>query len=93
VDDSDGGQTIGLPDFSNGVELKTIYGASSENTISKHIGKSKKKAGLSAIVIDISENNNPDDAKAIEYVRRSIARHNIKFPIYVLKHDGDISAI
>ncbi len=90
---NDEGLTIGLPDLSNGVELKTIYEASSENTISKHIGKSKKKSGLSAIVVDVSENNNLDDAKAIEYVRKSIARHNIKFPIYVLKHDGNIFAI
>ena len=87
------GLTAGLPDLSSGIELKTVYKAASENTINKHIGNSKKKEGLTAIVLDVSENNKLDDQKAIEFARKSTSRHKITVDVYVLKHDGDIVAI
>ena len=87
------GSTAGLPDLSSGIELKTVYKAASENTINKHIGNSKKKEGLTAIVLDVSENNKLDDQKAIEFARKSSSRHKITADVYVLKHDGDIVAI
>lgn len=87
------GSTTGLPDLSNGIELKTVYKAASENTISKHIGNCKKKDGLTAIVLDVSENTHLDDSRAIEFARRSVSRHGIGVAVYVLKHDGSLTAI
>ena len=90
---NDDGTTTGLPDLMNGIELKTVYKASSENTVRKHIGKCKGKDGLKAIVVDVSENPNMDDATALIYVRRSFTRHKFKKPVYLLSHDGSLMAI
>lgn len=59
----------------------------------KHIGNCKKKDGLTAIVRDVSENTHLDDSRAIEFARRSVSRHSIGVAVYVLKHDGNLTAI
>ena len=35
-------QIVGLPDLDTGLEIKNVFSAKSENTISKHIGTAKK---------------------------------------------------
>ena len=82
----------GYPDLDTGLEIKNVSSATSENTISKHIGKSKKKANLAQIVIDVSENENLTDEKAEEYVANSLRRHRLNSALLV-HHDGTIATV
>ena len=82
----------GYPDLDTGLEIKNVSSATSENTISKHIGKSKKKANLAQIVIDVSENENLTDEKAEEYVANSLRRHGLNSALLV-HHDGTIATV
>ena len=55
IDDS-----AGLPDLANGYEMKTLFSASSSNTIDTHLKRSSKK-GASAVVFDNCENAGMSD--------------------------------
>ncbi|MDD7583844.1 MAG: hypothetical protein PUJ78_03265 [Coriobacteriaceae bacterium] len=90
VDDT--GKVIGLPDLENGIEIKTVYTAASENSINRHVSRGSHKRGVSAIVIDVSENSNLADAEAREFVESSLRRHG-KDEAYLLKHDGALELI
>lgn len=86
-------KVVGYPDLDSRLEIKNVSTASSENTISKHIGKSKKtKRGLAAIVIDVSENDNLTDEKAREMIRNSLRRHSMKSAM-MITHDKSIETI
>lgn len=86
------GDVVGHADLANGIEIKTVYKASSENTISKHIANCKGKKNLSRIVVDISENPNLTDAEATDYIAHSIWRHGFG-EAFVLRHDGRLSRV
>lgn len=86
-------QVVGLPDLDTGLEIKNVSTATSENTISKHIGKSKKtKRGLKQIVIDVSENPNITDEKAREMISNSLRRHSVASALMV-NHQGDVEMV
>lgn len=89
---NDAGKVVGLPDLANGIEIKTVYAATSENSISRHISRACHKRGVSAIVIDVSENPNLTDGKARGFVESSLRRHG-KSSAYLLKHDGALELI
>ena len=76
-------QVVGLPDLDSGLEIKSVSSASSENTISKHIGKSKKKAGYKQVVIDVSENTSIDDDTARAMIANSLRRHGMQNALMV----------
>lgn len=86
------GLVIGLPDLENGIEIKTVYQAASENSISRHISRGVHKRGVSAVVIDVSENPNLSDEDAKRYIANSLRRHGAS-EAYILKHDGTLSLI
>ena len=86
-------QVVGLPDLDTGLEIKNVSTARSENTISKHIGKSKKtKRGLKQIVIDVSENPNITDEEARGMISNSLRRHSVASALMV-DHQGDVEMV
>ena len=85
-------QVVGLPDLDTGLEIKNVSTAKSENTISKHIGKSKKKRGFKQIVIDVSENPNISDEKARAMIVNSLRRHSMQSAL-MINHAGGVEVV
>lgn len=83
---------IGLPDLDTGLEIKNVQSAKSENTISKHIGKAKRKQGYRQIVIDVSENPNISDEEARGMIASSLRRHSMPSALMV-NHGGGVEAV
>lgn len=75
-----------------GLEIKNVSSAKSENTISKHIGKAKKKRGFKQIVIDVSENDNLSDEEARLMIASSLRRHSMLSAL-MINHRGEIETI
>lgn len=77
---------IGLADFENGYEIKTLLEASSFNTVDgyiKNASRKKKKQGFAQVVIDVSENANLSDDEAREYIQLGLNRHGMKSALMV----------
>ena len=72
-------QIVGLPDLDTGLEIKNVQSAKSENTISKHIGKEKRKQGYRQIVIDVSENPSISDEEARGMIASSLRRRSYRY--------------
>lgn len=85
-------QIVGLPDLDTGLEIKSVQSAKSENTISKHIGKTKRKQGYKQIVIDVSENPNISDEEARGMIASSLRRHSMPGALMV-NHEGEVEAV
>ncbi|MEI2999216.1 MAG: hypothetical protein V8T51_08445 [Senegalimassilia faecalis] len=85
-------QVVGLPDLNTGLEIKNVQSAKSENTISKHIGKAKRKQGYRQIVIDVSENPNISDEEARGMIASSLRRHSMPSALMV-NHEGEVEAV
>lgn len=85
-------QIVGLPDLDTGLEIKSVQSAKSENTISKHIGKAKRKQGYRQIVIDVSENPNISDEEARGMIASSLRRHSMPSALMV-NHEGEVEAV
>lgn len=84
VDDSSG-----LADLSSGVELKTLMGTASYNTVSGYIkGTSKTKRNAKAIIFDNYENTEAEDDLIAGFVLRSQSFARGK--IYILRKDGKL---
>lgn len=62
---------IGLADFENGYEIKTLLEASSFNTIDGYIKNASKKKNIVALVFDNSENDLLTDEQLGQYILRS----------------------
>lgn len=85
-------QVLGLSDLRSGIEIKNVSTALSENTISKHLGKSKKKRGCKVVALDISENEGFSDGDAELMIMNSLRRHNLDRAL-LIGHDGKVRAI
>lgn len=85
-------RVVGLSDLANGIEIKNVSTARSENTISKHIGKSKRKTGCKVVALDISENENLSDEVAERMIASSLRRHHLDRALLIV-HDGGVKAI
>lgn len=85
-------QIVGLPDLDTGLEIKSVQSAKSENTISKHIGKTKRKQGYKQIVIDVSENPSISDEEARDMIASSLRRHSMPGALMV-NHEGEVEAV
>ena len=62
---------IGLADFENGYEIKTLLEASSFNTVDGYIKNASRKKNIVALVFDNSENNSLTDEQLEQYILRS----------------------
>ncbi len=69
--------TRGRPDLSTGVEIKTMYSMSSENTFKKHMKSCRDKSGLKFVVIDVSENANVSRDDILRWTRKYMNRYKI----------------
>lgn len=86
------GKIIGIADLQNGIEIKTVYQASSINTINRHISSCKKKRRVDKVIIDVSENENLTDELAETYIASCLASHNMK-EAFLLRHDNSLVRI
>nr|DAO43996.1 MAG TPA: minor capsid protein 2 [Bacteriophage sp.] len=89
---ADGKTTISRADLSTGIELKTIYGAGSENTFKSHIKSISGKNGVKLTVVDVSENEKVTDEQAIKWINKYMARYHIS-EVRMLGHDGKLLRI
>ena len=85
-------QIVELPDLDTGLEIKNVQSAKSENTISKHIGKAKRKQGYRQIVIDVSENPNISDEEARGMIVSSLRRRSMPSAL-TINHEGEVEAV
>lgn len=76
---------IGLPDLADGVEIKTLLGTSSYNTVDGHIRSTSRKRGALRLYFDNSRNENLDDDQLASFVLKSRRFRNGS--IYILDHD------
>ena len=83
---------VGLPDLDTGLEIKNVQSAKSESTISKHIGKAKRKQGYRQIAIDVSENPSISDEEARGMITSSLRRHSMPSALMV-NHGGGVEVV
>ena len=84
-------QTVGLPDLSGGIELKTLQETNSQNTIRSHLGRASRKLGCTHVVFDNFENEKWSDEQL-----KSVFRRLHKFKrgkVYIIKKDGVLERI
>lgn len=81
--------TVGLPDLDTGVEIKTLYGASTYNTFSSHISNGASKAGLDLIVVDVNSNYRVDDAQSREWITRRLKRYPEISGVIMIGHEKE----
>lgn len=67
LDGGSGVRTIGQSDLDTGIELKTVYAATSSNTFDSHVRSGRKKDSA-LIVFDISQNTMLDDNQAASMI-------------------------
>ena len=79
-------QRIGLADFKNGYEIKTLNGASKQSTIDSYLRKVAKKAGVIAVVFDNTENGAMEDYDLIRTIKGS---RRFSGRIYVLTKSSE----
>ena len=89
--------TIGRPDLSTGVEIKTMYSMSSENTFKKHMKNCEDKKGLRFVLIDLSENDHVSSGalkkdEIIRWTRKYMHRYRIP-ESRILWSDDDLEII
>lgn len=84
--------SVGLADLKNGIEIKTVFEASSPNTINRHISNCKRKEGIKRIVVNVSENKNLSDETARRYISNAIWRHG-QNEAYLLDHNGKLTRV
>lgn len=84
------GRTIGLSDLKSGMEIKTLHGATSENTINGHLKNTSKKMNSTAVVFDNSKNDLSDRA-LIEMILKS--RSFRRGSVYIIDHKEKIIKI
>lgn len=78
--------SVGLPDFANGYEIKTMESASTYNTINGYIKNASKKEGVKFLCFDNSDGS-IDDESLIRFIRRSQAFKRGR--IYTISSTGE----
>lgn len=86
------GSVLGRADLSSGIEIKTVYTASSANTIGKHLANCKNKDGLTAIVVDVSENQNMTDEFARDAIRKNMWKSGKDF-VLLINHAEEVEVL
>lgn len=78
--------SVGLSDFANGYEIKTLEKASTYNTINGYIKNASKKEDAKSLCFDNSSSA-IDDEKLIKFIRRSQAFRRGR--IYIVSSGGE----
>ncbi len=78
-------KTVGLADLAGGVEIKSLDGASTFNTINSHIKNASKKEDVVRLIFDNSHNGAMTDEGLVSAILESRRFRNGR--IYVLTHD------
>lgn len=82
---SSGDKYMGLPDLADGTEIKTLDGASSKNTVDKHIHNALKvKHDVRRLVIDNSINDGLSDDKLENFILRNMSIPHHDAAIYMI---------
>lgn len=88
--DKSSGRTVGLADLKSGMEIKTLNGATSKNTINSHLKNASKKENSVAVVFDNSKNELSDSELATLILNsRSFKRGSV----YMIDHNQMITKI
>lgn len=90
--DGKGTLTHGRPDLSTGIEIKTMYAMSSENTFKKHMRSCRDKKGLRFVVIDVSENEKVSRDVVLRWTLKYMRRYKIK-ESRILWSDTDLERV
>ena len=80
----------GRSDLDTGVEIKTIYAATSYNTFSSHISNAAKKQGLELLVVDVYLNEAVDDNQAVAWIERRLGRYPEIPGVILVSHTRDL---
>lgn len=64
-------ESIGLPDWAGGIEIKTPDKAKAFRSIDGYLGSASKKEDCKRLIIDNTENQNMSDDTLIEYIHQS----------------------
>lgn len=64
-------ESIGLPDWAGGIEIKTPDKAKAFRSIDGYLGSASKKEDCKRLIIDNTENPNMSDDTLIEYIHQS----------------------
>ena len=84
----DGGMeiSVGLPDFANGYEIKTLKSASTYNTINGYVKNASKKEGARFLCFD-NTGGAIDDSELVRFIKRSQAFRRGR--IYIISSTGE----
>lgn len=85
---NDGGMeiSVGLPDFANGYEIKTLKSASTYNTINGYVKNASKKEGARFLCFD-NTGGAIDDSELVRFIKRSQAFRRGR--IYIISSTGE----
>lgn len=83
-------QTVGLSDYANKYEIKTLLSASKESSIDRHLRRTAKKKRVDAVVFDNYENSGMSDRDLVKYIQEN-TRFNGR--IYILTHNEELKRI
>lgn len=64
-------ESIGLPDWAGGIEIKTPDKAKAFRSSDGYLGSASKKEDCKRLIIDNTENQNMSDDTLIEYIHQS----------------------
>lgn len=84
--------TYSRPDLSTGIEIKTVYHATSENTFKTHMKSCARKRGLRFPVFDLSENTEVDETDARKWIRKYMSVYSIH-EVRIVNRDGVIERL
>lgn len=82
---------IGLADFKDGTEIKTLFDASTFNTLDGYIKNASRKANAKRLIFDNTDNEAASDIQIEGYLERS--RRFRKGSIYLLCKNGKLKKI
>ncbi len=84
-----GETAINRADLSTRIEIKTLYGASTEATFKSHIKQVVGKQDVRFVIVDVSENKSSSDNQAEAWMREYMKRYGIA-EVRMLRHDGTL---
>lgn len=84
--------TYSRPDLSTGIEIKTVYHATSENTFKTHMKSCAKKRGLAFPVFDLSENTKVNEDDARTWIQKYMSVYSIR-EVRIINRDGNIERL
>lgn len=79
-------------DLDTGVEIKTVYESAAQSTFDSHVRSTKKKAGVTKLVVDISANKKLSDEQARTLISNALRNRRMQEAI-MINHNRELERV